>query len=82
MGRWCKGIPGREHVAAAEFIAFHPWYRECGPAQGWLLLLHGPGWRCGHREACQECGQILRGPWKLTREECPVWRERGHTEAA
>jgi hypothetical protein len=77
--RWCKGKPGVEHVPV---IVFRPWYgRECRPPQEWAARLCPSGWDCEHREVCENCGKILREPWKLAKEECPAWRERTATVA-
>lgn len=72
--RWCKGKPGREHALE---IVFRPWYgRTCHALDpGHWLNFSGGDWHCEHREACSQCGKILREGWKLAREECPNWRE-------
>jgi hypothetical protein len=71
--RWCKGKVGVEHVPA---IVFRPWYgRTCQAAQGWQLSLFKSEWMCEHREICQNCDKILREPWKLRKQDCPVWWE-------
>jgi len=57
--RWCKGVPGREHIVVVERHSQYGY--DCGKRWGnWY-------W-CLHVETCSACGKILR---HLKPAECP-----------
>lgn len=65
--KWCSGKVGLDHTLETVLESRVSGMAECHSA--------GNKWYCVHSIQCSKCKRVLRAPWQMKKEDCPLYKD-------